>query len=74
MAGGFSPKQVIINAVLHTPLQLYFGGAATLYAYRYYQTQKTYNYWFGKIEFQRRLERHEIWVITIAHTRAIDYI
>jgi hypothetical protein len=60
MAGGFSPKQVIINAVLHTPLQLYFGGAATLYAYRYYQTQKTYNYWFGKIEFQRRLERHEI--------------
>jgi len=38
MAGGFSPKQVIINAVLHSPLQLYFGGAATLYAYRYYQT------------------------------------
>jgi hypothetical protein len=60
MAGGFNPKAMLINAALHQPIQLYFGTAATLYAWRYYQTRKTYNYWFGPIEFSRRLERKQI--------------
>lgn len=55
-----NPKLMLINAVLHKPLQLYFGTATFLFAWRYYQTQKTYNYWFGRVEFSRRLERKQI--------------
>ena len=44
----------------HKPVQVYLGGAAVLHMARWYQTQTTFNYWFGKIEFERRKERSQI--------------
>lgn len=60
MAGGPDVTKIVINWYLHKPVQLYVGGAALLGSYRYYSTQSTFNYWFGKIEFQRRLERNQL--------------
>ena len=60
MAGGGGFKKQVINFLLHKPVHAYVGGAALLHSVRYYQTQTTYNYWFGKIEFQRRVDRNQI--------------
>ena len=50
-----------VGPVLHfmykNPVRCYFGGAFALGALRFYQTRTTYNYWFGKNEYLRRLER-----------------
>jgi hypothetical protein len=51
MSGGGNYKATIINLFLHKPVQTYLGGATFLYSLRWYQTQATYNYWFGKNEF-----------------------
>ena len=51
MAGGPDVTKIVINWYLHKPVQLYVGGAALLGSFRYYSTQSTFNYWFGKIEF-----------------------
>lgn len=40
---------------------MYMGGATFMYGLRWYETQTTFNYWFGKIEFERRVARHQIW-------------
>ena len=58
--GGGGLKMKVINFMLDKPVAVYLGGAAFLHTYRWYSTKTTYNYWFGKIEFQRRLERHQI--------------
>jgi len=42
------------------PVHVYLGLGATLYAYRWYETQTTFNWWFGKFEFERRKERGQI--------------
>lgn len=42
------------------PIHLYFGLGAFFQMMRWYSTQTTFNYHFGKIEFQRRLERKQI--------------
>ena len=47
-------KKYVINTLLHKPIQVYLFGGAFLYSFRWYQTQTTYNYWFGKCEFERR--------------------
>jgi hypothetical protein len=60
MSGGGNFQKHIIDAMRYKPVHCYLGGAVFLFALRQYQTQSTYNYWFGKIEFQRRLERKEI--------------
>ena len=60
MAGGFNPKGFIINLMLDRPVACYLGGASALYAYRWYQTKTTYNFWFGKIEYDRKLERNQL--------------
>jgi hypothetical protein len=60
MSGGGNYKAKVISLLLHKPVQVYFGGATFLYSVRWYQTQSTFNYWFGKQEFQRRVERHAI--------------
>lgn len=58
MAGGFGgAKKLIINTVLDRPVAVYLGGAAVLYAVRQLQIAQTYNYYFGKIDFQRKRER-----------------
>lgn len=60
MSGGGNYKATVINFLLHKPVHAYLGTATFLYTVRWYQTQTTLNYWFGKIEFQRRLERGRI--------------
>ena len=60
MSGGGNYKKVVIDFVRHKPVHCYLGGAAVLHTYRWYQTQTTFNYWFGKIDFERRKERHQL--------------
>lgn len=60
MAGGGGAKKKIINFLLDKPVQAYLGGGALLFLYRRYQTNATYNYHFGKFDFQRRVERNEL--------------
>jgi hypothetical protein len=55
MSGGGGLKGKFFNVVLHQPVQLYLGLGGFLYAYRSYQTKTTFNSWFGKAEFQRRV-------------------
>lgn len=58
--GGGGLKMKAINLVLNKPVAVYLGGGALLYSYRWYQTKTTYNYWFGQIEFNRRMERNQL--------------
>ena len=58
--GGGGLKLKVINFVLNKPAVVYLGGAAALHAQRTYATKTTYNYWFGKIEFQRKAERNQL--------------
>ena len=58
--GGGGLKLKLINFVLDKPVAVYLGGAAVLQSYRWYSTKTTYNYWFGQIDFQRRLERNQL--------------
>ena len=61
MAGsGGGLKLKVINLFLEKPALMYLGGAAALHGYRWYNTKTTYNYWFGMIEFNRRLERNQL--------------
>ena len=53
-------KKVILTFVTQKPVHAYIGGGAALAAYRYYSTRTTYNYWFGKFEYERRIERSQI--------------
>ena len=55
--GGGGAKKFIINYVIDNPVKVYFGGAALLFAIRTYQTKEAYNHYFGKADFQRKVER-----------------
>ena len=58
--GGGGAKKLIIDTILDKPAHVYLAGGAFLWAIRSYQAQTTYNYYFGKIDFERRLERGEL--------------
>lgn len=58
--GGLGIGKKMIHMYLHKPVHLYVGGAVVLQSYRWYQTQSTYNYWFGKCEFERKVERGQL--------------
>lgn len=60
MAGGGGLKKVVLNYIVDNPAKVYLAGGAFLYAFRRYETQKQYNQFFGKFDFQRRLERNEL--------------
>lgn len=60
MAGGGGLKKRFFDTLLFKPVQLYLGGATFLYVYRTYQTRTTFNYWFGKCEFERRVANGQI--------------
>ena len=60
MSGGGGLKKQFIDTLLHKPVQVYLVGGALLYAVRTYQTQTTYNYWFGRCEFERRVAKGQI--------------
>ena len=58
--GGGGLKLKVINLFLEKPVLMYLGGAAAVHTYRWYSTKTTYNYWFGMIEYNRRLERNQL--------------
>ena len=58
--GGGGVKKLVINTILDKPVSVYLGGAVALWAIRQYQTQSTYNYHFGKVEYERKLERGQL--------------
>ena len=58
MAGGVKDK--VITMVRMYPVQVYLGLGCTLLGVREIQTRMCFNWWFGKFEFQRRLERGKI--------------
>ena len=57
MAGGGGLKTKVINFVVANPAQCYLAGGVFLLGVRRLQAQLTYNYWFGKFHFQRKLAR-----------------
>ena len=58
--GGGGAKKLVINLVLDKPAQVYVAGGFFLWAVRSYQTQTTFNQYFGKNEYERRLERGQL--------------
>ena len=58
MAGGMKTK--FLDFVRANPVQVYLGLGVTLMGVRELQTRMMFNYWFGKFEYQRRLERNKI--------------
>ena len=60
MSGGGGAKKFIVTMFVDHPGKVYLGGAAFLYFQRMLATQQAYKSYFGKIDFQRRLERGEL--------------
>jgi hypothetical protein len=58
MAGGC--KEKIVNLFVKTPVQMYLGLGYTVCGLQWYRTQKTYGWWFGKIDMDRRKERGQL--------------
>ena len=58
--GGGGYQKMVINFLVKKPVHAYVGGAAFLYAFRTYQTNSMYNYWFGKIHMERMIARGQI--------------
>ena len=64
-------KKQVLDTLIYKPVQVYLFGGATLYGLRAYQTRTTFNYWFGKCEFERRVAKGLIWADDVKH---IDFI
>ena len=60
--GGGGMKKQVIDTIIHKPVQVYLFGGALLYSLRWYQTKSTFNYWFGKCEFERMKAKNLLWV------------
>lgn len=58
--GGGGLKKFMINAIIDKPAETYIATGALLYLVRRMQTQMTYNTYFGKMEFERRVERNQL--------------
>ena len=58
--GGGGLQKKVINFIIDQPDKAFIGGAAVLYFYRTYATHQAYSQYFGKFDFQRRVERGEI--------------
>ena len=58
MAGGGLPvKKWAVTAFKDHPVKTYLIGGAFLFLMRQYQIRSTYNWHFGKFEFERRKEK-----------------
>ena len=57
MAGGGGAKKLIVNMLVDKPAQCYVGGGFVIWAYRKYSIHQQYSTWFGKFDFQRKVER-----------------
>ena len=53
-------KKVIVNQVSVHTVRTYFGLATLFGVNQYYARQTTFNYWFGKVEMERRIERNQL--------------
>jgi len=60
MSGGGGAKKFLVTMFVDHPGKVYLGGAAFLYFQRLWATHQTYNSYFGKFDFQRKLERNEL--------------
>ena len=58
--GGGGAKKLFISLLLDHPVKTYLAVGGVLYLHRQYQIRTTYNYHFGKFDFQRRLERGQL--------------
>ena len=56
--GGGGMKKTVIDTIIHKPVQVYLFGGLFLASLRWYQTTSTFNYWFGKQEFERMKAKH----------------
>ena len=56
MAGGLPVKKWVLTACLDHPVKTYLTLGTLLYAFRQYQIRSTYNWHFGKFEFERQRE------------------
>ncbi len=54
--GGF--KKLLINFIVDKPAQAYLSGGALLFMINRTRAQSNYAYYFGKFEFERRVERN----------------
>ena len=53
-------KKMAILFTVDNPHVVYLAGGLSLWAFRKYQVANTYNYWFGKCEFERRVAANRI--------------
>ena len=61
MAGGFGKYiKKGIDFTVDNPHVVYLMGGFTLWGVRRLQVNMSYNYWFGKCEFERRLKSNRI--------------
>ena len=60
MSGGGGAKKVVINFLVDHPAKAYLGGAAFVWLYRKYEVAQQYNTWFGKFDFERKVEKNEL--------------
>ena len=51
-------KKFVVNQIVNHPTRTYFVLASFFGCRQYMNRQSTYNYWFGKVEMERRLERN----------------
>lgn len=60
MSGGGGAKKMLIGLLLDHPVKVYLGVGAGLWLHRQMQIRQTYNYHFGKFDFQRKLEKGQL--------------
>ncbi len=53
-------KKFFINQAVNNTVRSYFVVAGLMGANQYYNRQTTFNYWFGKIEMERRIDRNQL--------------
>jgi len=53
-------QKSFFNLIINKPVEVYVGLGSVLYLFRTYQTQTTFNYWFGKAEFDRRVKNGQL--------------
>ena len=53
-------KKFVLNQGLNNTVRTYFVLAALAGAKQQYDARCTFNYWFGKIEMERRLSRSQL--------------
>ena len=72
--GGGAFKKNIINFIVDKPAHAYLLLGGTLAALRQYQVQATYNKHFGKIDFERKVARGELWRTSLLWSQRLVWL